>query len=90
MNETVWTTEFFKEKVVLQPCERPENEPRGYKLDFGNEEISVVPEKVRGVFSRKWKFVGIEFSCSKVKIQLKLAIIVSHTWYFVNGSEPYQ
>jgi hypothetical protein len=46
--EARWTTEFFKARVVEQPCDNEsESRPRGYILDFGEERPNhrLVPEK---------------------------------------------
>jgi hypothetical protein len=44
-NGDEWTTEFYRAKVRVQPCERPDDEERGYLLDFGDGEKVSVPEK---------------------------------------------
>jgi hypothetical protein len=54
-NGDEWTTEFYKAVVRLQPCERPDNEERGYSLDFGDDSPVIVPEKFVVAFPESWK-----------------------------------
>jgi hypothetical protein len=54
-NGDEWTTEFYKATVRLQPCERLENEERGYSLDFGDDSPVIVPEKFVVAFPEQWK-----------------------------------
>jgi FtsZ-binding cell division protein ZapB len=50
----VWTTEFFQATVALQPCERPDETPRGYRLTFEDRDI-IVPEKFVALFPDNWR-----------------------------------
>jgi hypothetical protein len=49
-----WTTEFFQAVIAQQPCERPDEEPRGYRLRFEDGE-QIVPEKFVAVYSEEWR-----------------------------------
>ncbi|OHT13554.1 hypothetical protein TRFO_03300 [Tritrichomonas foetus] len=50
-----WTTAFYKATVKLQPCDRADNEDRGYELDFGDNMVHVVPEKFIVTFPEGWQ-----------------------------------
>jgi hypothetical protein len=50
-----WTTEFYRAKVRVQPCERPDDEERGYILDFGDGEKVSIPEKFVVYVPDPWK-----------------------------------
>jgi hypothetical protein len=50
-----WTTEFYKATVKMQPCERPDNQERGYSLDFGDDSRAIVPEKFVVAFPDAWR-----------------------------------
>ena len=50
-----WTTEFYKATVRLQPCERADCDERGYELDFGDNNIRIVPEKFVVTFPESWQ-----------------------------------
>lgn len=53
-NGSKWTTEFHKAVVKLCPCDRIEDEERGYLLDFGDDLI-LVPEKFVAFFPDSWQ-----------------------------------
>jgi hypothetical protein len=54
-NGDEWTTEFYKATVRQQPCERMDNEERGYSLDFGEDTKVIVPEKFVVAFPDIWR-----------------------------------
>lgn len=50
-----WTTVFYPATVKLQPCERAEAELRGYELDFGDNQLHIVPEKFVVTYPEQWQ-----------------------------------
>ncbi|KAK8887244.1 hypothetical protein M9Y10_038282 [Tritrichomonas musculus] len=50
-----WTTAFYPATVKLQPCERADADVRGYELDFGDNQLHVVPEKFVVTFPEQWQ-----------------------------------
>lgn len=55
IQDGTWTSVFYKATVKLQPCERADNEERGYELDFGDNQIHIVPEKFVVTFPDNWQ-----------------------------------
>jgi hypothetical protein len=54
-NGKEWTTEFYRAKVRVPPCERREDGERGYILDFGDSAKISVPEKFVVSVPEQWK-----------------------------------
>lgn len=48
-----WATEFYRARVRHQPCDRGQDEPRGYGLQIGRE-YTIVPERFIAAIPVHW------------------------------------